>query len=189
MPYTNYLCSINGKVNKKDYVIYTGEKKTLSDKPIFQSQIEVTHPDHNSLEIKCDKREPKIIWNGGKGTFKAEITYSGETITKTSHTCLFTFLELYYLTTYDVKITAMNTEGYSDVIKREATTKYNDKAVIGCLIGFLIIVTSAVLLKIYYVKRKRDGEDEDCVNQDIFTNCEYVNVSMHGMETKQQTIW
>ncbi|XP_050950669.1 receptor-type tyrosine-protein phosphatase C isoform X1 [Labeo rohita] len=170
-PYKNYICSINGKVNKRDYVIFTGEKKTLSDKPIFKSEIEVTHPDHNSLEIKCEKKEPKIIWNGGKGTFKAEITYNGETISKTSDTCLFTFSDLYYLTTYDVKITATNTDGHSDFIKHETATKYNRKAVVGFL-AFLITVTSVVLFLIYLHKRKRicqhkNGEDEESV---------YVNV-------------
>ncbi|XP_050959831.1 receptor-type tyrosine-protein phosphatase C-like, partial [Labeo rohita] len=103
LPYTNYLCSINGQVNGKDYEIFNGVKKTLSDKPIFNSRIDVTHSDDNSLEIKCDKREPQIIWNGGKGTFKAEITYNGETISKTSDTCSFTFSDLSYLTNYDLK--------------------------------------------------------------------------------------
>ncbi|KAL1251239.1 hypothetical protein QQF64_019035 [Cirrhinus molitorella] len=164
LPYTNYKCSITGKVNGKDYEIYTGEKKTLSDKPLFRSEIEVHHPSHNSLEIKCEKKGPKIVWNGGKGTFKAEITYSGETISKTSDTCSFTFSDLYYLTTYDVKITAKNTEGHSDFIQNKADTKYNDKAVVGFL-AFLIIVTSIALLfvlfKIYLLKRKRTAEDEE----------------------------
>ncbi|KAI2650341.1 Receptor-type tyrosine-protein phosphatase C [Labeo rohita] len=177
LPYKTYKCSINGKVNEKYYEIYTGENKTHSAEPIFKSTaIEVTHPDHNSLEIKCDKREPKIIWNGGKGTFKAEITYSGETISKTSDTCSFKFQDLYYLTTYDVKvleshlmsfnicyslipkttkhtcvrikiwITATNTDGHSAFFKHEAATKF---------------ALLFVLFKIYLLKRKRTTEDEE----------------------------
>ncbi|KAI2650339.1 Receptor-type tyrosine-protein phosphatase C [Labeo rohita] len=159
LPYKKYKCSIKGKVSGKDYEIYTGENTTLSAKPDFKSEIEVTHPDHNSLQIKCENKGPKIIWNGGKGKFKANITNSGRTISKTSDTCSFTFSDLYYLTTYDITITAENTEGFSKVNnKHEATTKYNDKAVVG-LLAFLIVVTSVALLfvpfKMYHLKRKR----------------------------------
>ncbi|XP_050950399.1 receptor-type tyrosine-protein phosphatase C [Labeo rohita] len=129
LPYKKYKCSIKGKVSGKDYEIYTGENTTLSAKPDFKSEIEVTHPDHNSLQIKCENKGPKIIWNGGKGKFKANITNSGRTISKTSDTCSFTFSDLYYLTTYDITITAENTEGFSKVNnKHEATTKSSSLA-------------------------------------------------------------
>ncbi len=73
--------------------------------PIFKPKIEVHHPAHNSLEIKCEKMDSALVWNGGKGTFRAEITYSGETITADpQNRCLFTFSDLYYLATYDVKV-------------------------------------------------------------------------------------
>ncbi|KAI2650335.1 Receptor-type tyrosine-protein phosphatase C [Labeo rohita] len=184
-PYKNYICSINGKVNKRDYVIFTGEKKTLSDKPIFKSEIEVTHPDHNSLEIKCEKKEPKIIWNGGKGTFKAEITYNGETISKTSDTCLFTFSDLYYLTTYDVKVLESHLMSfsicYSLMLKSHVCWNYNldnRKAVVGFL-AFLITVTSVVLFLIYLHKRKRSVSPSCPLNSlnTLFTH----SVNVHQM--------
>ncbi|XP_059425930.1 receptor-type tyrosine-protein phosphatase C-like [Carassius carassius] len=165
LPYTNYECSIIGKVNQKDYVIYTGNRATLSDKPIFKSKSKVHNPTHNSLEINCKKLESDLVWNGGKGTFTAEITYNGDTRTAgPQNECLFTFSDLYYLATYKVKITAKNTEGDSAFITSEATTQYNDKAVVGFLV-FLIILTSVALLfvlfKIYLLKRKRATEDEE----------------------------
>ncbi|XP_052447048.1 receptor-type tyrosine-protein phosphatase C-like [Carassius gibelio] len=124
LPYTDYECSIIGKVNQKDYVIYTGNSTTLSGKPVFKTKTKVTFPSQNSLEINCEKMERDLIWNGGKGTFTAEIRYSG--YTKTSgpqNKCLFRFSDLYSLATYDVKITAMNTEGHS----AETTTKCHNK--------------------------------------------------------------
>ncbi|XP_026054633.1 receptor-type tyrosine-protein phosphatase C-like [Carassius auratus] len=105
LPYTDYTCSITGTVNQTNYVIYTGNSKILSDKPIFRSDIEVTHTSHNSLEIKCENKGPKIIWNGEEGTFEAEITYNGEPlITKPKTKCSFHFPDLYYLTTYNIKV-------------------------------------------------------------------------------------
>ncbi|XP_026054631.1 receptor-type tyrosine-protein phosphatase C-like [Carassius auratus] len=123
LPYTDYTCSITGTVNQTNYVIYTGYSTTLSDKPIFRSEIEVTHPSHNSLEIKCENKGPKIVWNGGEGIFEAEITYNGEPlITKPKTKCSFHFQDLYYLTTYKIKITAKNKE-HSASITSKATTQ------------------------------------------------------------------
>ncbi|XP_043078368.1 receptor-type tyrosine-protein phosphatase C-like [Puntigrus tetrazona] len=195
LPYKKYTCRITGTVDQTDYEIYTGDSETLSDKPSFQSKVEVTHASHNSLEIKCEINGPKIVWNGGEGKFKAEITYKGETITEdTQDTCLFKFSDLYYLTTYGIKITAINKEGHSALITSEATTNYNDKAVVGFLV-FLIIVTSIALLfmlfKKYFLRRKQsvsqeeeDGEDEDCVAQDIYVN---VPLRVHRPEKKTKS--
>ncbi len=72
--------------------------------PIFKSEIKVNYPAHNSLEIKCELKDPKIVWNGEKGTFLAEISYNGKTIPEENSTCMFTFPDLYYLATYDVKV-------------------------------------------------------------------------------------
>ncbi|XP_043079358.1 LOW QUALITY PROTEIN: receptor-type tyrosine-protein phosphatase C [Puntigrus tetrazona] len=164
LPYKTYKCRITGRVNQTDYLIYTDDIKTLSDKPSFKSKVEVTHASHNSLEIKCEINGPKIVWNGEKGNSKLK-SHTMETITEdTQDTCLFKFSDLYYLTTYGIKITAINKEGLSDLITSEATTKYNDKAVVGFLV-FLIVVTTAALLfvlfKIYILKRKRAAEDEE----------------------------
>uniref|UniRef100_A0A8C2IIM6 Receptor-type tyrosine-protein phosphatase C n=1 Tax=Cyprinus carpio TaxID=7962 RepID=A0A8C2IIM6_CYPCA len=121
--------------------------------PIFKSQIEVTHPSHNSLEIKCENKGPKIVWNGEEGTFTAEITYNGEPpITKNKSECSFHFSDLYYLTTYNIKVPK------SHLISFTICHSYNHNAVVGFLV-FLIIVTSVALLfvlfKIYLLKRKR----------------------------------
>lgn len=72
--------------------------------PIFQSEIEVHYLAHNSLEIKCENKKPKIVWNGEHGTFSAEITYNGETLSKNKTECSFQFPDLYYLTTYKIKV-------------------------------------------------------------------------------------
>ncbi|XP_052447059.1 receptor-type tyrosine-protein phosphatase C-like [Carassius gibelio] len=170
LPYTDYACSITGTIKQTNYVIYTVYSKTHSAEPDFRSQIEVTHPSHNSLEIKCENKGPKIVWNGGEGTFEAEITYNGEPlITKHKTKCSFHFQNLYYLTTYKIQITAKNKEGHLAFITSEATTRYNVKAVFGFRV-FLGVVTSIALLFVffetYFHKRKRDkedGEDEDCM--------------------------
>ncbi|XP_042605347.1 receptor-type tyrosine-protein phosphatase C-like isoform X7 [Cyprinus carpio] len=167
-PYKKYDCNITGTVNQKYYRIYTGNNATLSDKPSIKPETKVPkiiHPSHNSLEINCEKMKKDLVWNGGEGTFTAEITYNGETITAgPEDKCFFTFSDLYYLATYDVKITAVNKEGDSAFITYKANTLYNDKAVVGFLV-FLIIVTSVALLfvlfKIYLLKRKRTAEDEE----------------------------
>ncbi len=75
--------------------------------PIFNSKnstIKVNNPAHNSLEIECELKDPKIVWNGEKGTFFAEITYNGETIHKQNSTCMFIFPNLYYLATYNITV-------------------------------------------------------------------------------------
>uniref|UniRef100_A0A8C1ZUE8 Receptor-type tyrosine-protein phosphatase C n=1 Tax=Cyprinus carpio TaxID=7962 RepID=A0A8C1ZUE8_CYPCA len=131
-------------------------RKSSNFPPTFKPKTKVhkiSHPFHNSLEINCENIEQDIVWNGGEGKFKAEITYNGKPITAgPQNKCLFTFSDLYYLATYDHLsfIKAKESHGLE--------LQYNHNAVVGFLV-FLIVVTSVALLfvlfKIYLLKRKR----------------------------------
>ncbi|KAK7126948.1 hypothetical protein R3I94_018204 [Phoxinus phoxinus] len=160
-PYTKYKCHIEAEYKDEKYNINLLDQNTTSSNPNFTSVIIPMLLSHNSIRIHCEKVKN---WNGGNGTYTAEIKYNGKPIKyEKKNKCLFEFSDLSYLTPYDIEVTANNTEGFASSVTAKATTKYNDKAVIGIL-AFLIIVTSVALLfvlfKIYLLKRKRDPEDE-----------------------------
>lgn len=78
----------------------------LCSDPIFDPGFDLEYLSHNSIKIKCNLNKTNIVWNGGEGKYKAEIQYNGRTI-KTSNEmnhCLFTFEDLHYLTTYNIKV-------------------------------------------------------------------------------------
>ncbi|XP_065115598.1 receptor-type tyrosine-protein phosphatase C isoform X4 [Paramisgurnus dabryanus] len=168
-PYKYYTCDIKAMVttiasNDTDNVklsISSGTEQTDSAKPSISQTIHVDYTSHNSIKITCDG---VTDWNGKEGTYEAVLAYDGYSDTRSLPVkkCAFSFPDLYYLTTYNIKITATNGEKKSSEITHKTTTKYNDKAVIGFL-AFLIIVTSIALLfvlfKIFLLKRKRTPEE------------------------------
>ncbi|XP_051549220.1 receptor-type tyrosine-protein phosphatase C-like isoform X8 [Myxocyprinus asiaticus] len=161
-PYTEYECEMNATMSGMKYTISKLLKKTMPYKPNFTSKIKVNYHGHNSFTAKCDG---PTYWNGEEGTFKAELINNRKhEITTKSQKCNFDFSNLYYLTTYTIKITAINGNNLEEHISDETTTRYNDKAVIGFLV-FLIIVTLVALLfvlyKIVLLKRKRHKEEEN----------------------------
>ncbi|XP_051980081.1 receptor-type tyrosine-protein phosphatase C-like isoform X6 [Xyrauchen texanus] len=161
-PYTDYNCEMKA-TSDKTYNISNFNQKTKASNPDFK-EIKVTyHHNKNYFTATCNESGD---WNGKEGTFQAELINNKkiEISTKYQKKCHFTFSDLYYLTTYKIKITATNGNGLEQHIETEATTDYNDKAVIGFLV-FLIIVTSIALLfvlfKIVLLKRKRREEEEN----------------------------
>ncbi|XP_059399381.1 receptor-type tyrosine-protein phosphatase C [Carassius carassius] len=161
-PFTIYTCVITANHEDHQYTIFSKTVKTSSANPILKP-ITVQKTSHNSVQIKCYD----IIndWNGDPDVFGAVIKYNGHPIKYAEKTdsCLFSFSDLHYLTTYDIEVNATNKQRNVTVVHKTFTTNYNDKAVIGFLV-FLIIVTSIalflVLFKLYLLKRKRNAEDE-----------------------------
>ncbi|XP_051766763.1 receptor-type tyrosine-protein phosphatase C [Ctenopharyngodon idella] len=163
-PFTLYKCKIEAEYMGETFNIPLNERETHSTNPKFTSEIKWHYISHNSIGINCGSVDN---WNGRPGTYDAEIKYNGErTDFFEGHTtCSFNFSNLYYLTTYDIEVTARNKEGdWSQRTIKNVPTKYNDKAVIGFL-AFLIVLTSIALLfvlfKIYLLKRKHNAEDEE----------------------------
>uniref|UniRef100_A0A8C1ZUP6 Receptor-type tyrosine-protein phosphatase C n=1 Tax=Cyprinus carpio TaxID=7962 RepID=A0A8C1ZUP6_CYPCA len=147
------VCKLYAIVSEMCFVLFCLIEPTFKPKTKVHK---ISHPFHNSLEINCENIEQDIVWNGGEGKFKAEITYNGKPITAgPQNKCLFTFSDLYYLATYDVKVFESHLMSLSI---------YNHNAVVGFLV-FLIVVTSVALLfvlfKIYLLKRKRSVTAED----------------------------
>uniref|UniRef100_A0A8C1ZUE5 Receptor-type tyrosine-protein phosphatase C n=1 Tax=Cyprinus carpio TaxID=7962 RepID=A0A8C1ZUE5_CYPCA len=143
------VCKLYAIVSEMCFVLFCLIEPTFKPKTKVHK---ISHPFHNSLEINCENIEQDIVWNGGEGKFKAEITYNGKPITAgPQNKCLFTFSDLYYLATYDVKVFESHLMSLSI---------YNHNAVVGFLV-FLIVVTSVALLfvlfKIYLLKRKRSS--------------------------------
>lgn len=71
--------------------------------PSFSPEITFEFPSHNSIAIKCNRVK---IWNGEEGVYKAEIIYNGKLykFSEEVKDCQFTFPNLHYLTTYNVKV-------------------------------------------------------------------------------------
>uniref|UniRef100_A0A8C2GI05 Receptor-type tyrosine-protein phosphatase C n=1 Tax=Cyprinus carpio TaxID=7962 RepID=A0A8C2GI05_CYPCA len=148
------VCKLYAIVSEMCFVLFCLIEPTFKPKTKVHK---ISHPFHNSLEINCENIEQDIVWNGGEGKFKAEITYNGKPITAgPQNKCLFTFSDLYYLATYDVKVFESHLMSLS--ICHSLKPKNNHNAVVGFLV-FLIVVTSVALLfvlfKIYLLKRKR----------------------------------
>ncbi|XP_067272158.1 receptor-type tyrosine-protein phosphatase C isoform X3 [Pseudorasbora parva] len=163
-PFTNYSCAITAQdINKRKHEIHRDKYETLSSGPKLSS-MSVLKTSHNSFDIKCNIETKD--WNGVRGNFTAEIKYNGIKIKSLGpkRTCLFSFSDLDYLTTYTIELKATNEQGNSTIKSETTSTSYNDKAVIGFL-AFLIFITSIalcfVLFKIYLLKKKRNVEDEE----------------------------
>uniref|UniRef100_W5LE63 protein-tyrosine-phosphatase n=1 Tax=Astyanax mexicanus TaxID=7994 RepID=W5LE63_ASTMX len=103
---------------------------------------------NNIIEVSCDNKE----WHGNNNLFYAKLDPEHEWTKLEPRTkCSFSFKNLYYLTTYQLKVLL-----YCGFEKFICCISDNSGAVLGFL-GFLIVVTSIalmfVLYKIYLLKR------------------------------------
>ncbi|XP_073793939.1 receptor-type tyrosine-protein phosphatase C isoform X10 [Danio rerio] len=175
--YTEYKCSISAHINSTiggEPFVTRFIQRTKSYKPMFgdKKDVNVSGRSHNSFLVNC-KNLTETQWNGPRGLYQFELTSSGNTNKyNNSINCSFLFENLYYLTNYTIKITAINGHGKYSIVSTSTSTRYNDTAVIGFL-AFLIVVTSIALLfvlyKIFLLKRKRrtPEEDEICLTQPL----------------------
>ncbi|KAL2090380.1 hypothetical protein ACEWY4_015068 [Coilia grayii] len=163
-PFTKYTCTVTPNYERhplKQAADITIE--TYSDKPDTPGGIsEREAPQNNALRVTCN---PVLNWNGGKGHYHATLDPPGIHDIKPKETCHFTFEDLSYLTEYKISITAKNNNGNTSAeVTYTASTRYNDKAVIGIL-AFLIILTSIALLfvlyKIYILQKRSNNDHPD----------------------------
>uniref|UniRef100_A0A3B3Q8H0 protein-tyrosine-phosphatase n=1 Tax=Paramormyrops kingsleyae TaxID=1676925 RepID=A0A3B3Q8H0_9TELE len=107
---------------------------------------------HNSFSFSC---------NFGGSFYGSEKIYEA-TIQRTGYDaeepkkfkeCKFSFEDLYYLSSYIVKVLSFmgNGQFYSDAVSKTFDTKYNDKAVIGFLAFFIVLVSLALLFVLYKI--------------------------------------
>ncbi|XP_072555526.1 receptor-type tyrosine-protein phosphatase C-like isoform X2 [Paramormyrops kingsleyae] len=165
-PYTYYTFSVTalyyGTLLKP-----TAEKtiQTLPGKPKGTVEIHTVETSHNSFNVSC---EFKGKMYGPQEEFKATIRRIGydTEFPKTFERCQFSFTNLYYLSSYNVTVEVFNGHFYSDAetipnSSKEFRTKYNDKAVAGFLIFFLVLLPLALLFvmyKIYALHKKNSYE-------------------------------
>lgn len=74
--------------------------------PVFRNNaLKVNVSSQNTINIYCENLV--MFWNGERDSYIAEIQYSGASTylkEKTSPKCFFEFPDLYYLTSYDIKV-------------------------------------------------------------------------------------
>ncbi|XP_053549781.1 receptor-type tyrosine-protein phosphatase C isoform X2 [Bombina bombina] len=158
--YTEYTLIVSA-YNKDEDKALKGKKdskscRTNTAKPEKVEEVKSHVGPNNVITIKCNDPQKK---NGPDGKFILE--YDNIRLNKTK--CDFRLENLNYLTTYKFKIFYNNTEFTGEAITEVASTKYNDKALIGFLV-FLIILTSLalmlVLFKIYKLQKRGSSHCE-----------------------------
>nr|XP_023660932.1 receptor-type tyrosine-protein phosphatase C-like [Paramormyrops kingsleyae] len=168
-PYTDYIFFVKawygeqyfGRSENKIY-------KTLAGKPSGSiTIIDFKEISHNSFSFSC---------NFGGSFYGSEKIYEA-TIQRTGYDaeepkkfkeCKFSFEDLYYLSSYIVKVKVGNGQFYSDAVSKTFDTKYNDKAVIGFLAFFIVLVSLALLFVLYkiYALQKRNSYYVDILPYD-----------------------
>ncbi|XP_026178722.1 receptor-type tyrosine-protein phosphatase C isoform X5 [Mastacembelus armatus] len=161
-PYTNYTCDIqptynNKKVNKQPEV----KLETDPGRPDQITKLNVNVSEHNVIKVTCDRAKNL---NGPEERYIIRLRYAGGTDVVASQNgpkCNTEFKDLSYLTKYTVEVTVFNGIFESEPMRKDVSTLYNDKAVIGFLV-FLIIITFVALLfvsyKIYILKRRKSHD-------------------------------
>ncbi|XP_072555524.1 receptor-type tyrosine-protein phosphatase C-like [Paramormyrops kingsleyae] len=159
-PYTDYIFFVKawygeqyfGRSENKIY-------KTLAGKPSGSiTIIDFKEISHNSFSFSC---------NFGGSFYGSEKIYEA-TIQRTGYDaeepkkfkeCKFSFEDLYYLSSYTVKVKVGNGQFYSDAVSKKFDTKYNDKALTGFLAFFIVLLCLALLFVLYkiYAHQKRDS--------------------------------
>ncbi|XP_048833708.1 receptor-type tyrosine-protein phosphatase C-like isoform X4 [Brienomyrus brachyistius] len=140
-----------GESEKKIY-------KTLPGKPRVTITIDHKEISHNSFNVGC-KFEGQI--NGPNTIYEATIQrtgYDAEEPKKSKH-CKFSYEDLYYLSSYVVKVRMWNGHFYSDDASEQFDTKYNNKALIGFLAFFIVFGFLAFMFVWYkiHVLQKRNS--------------------------------
>ncbi|XP_037625441.1 receptor-type tyrosine-protein phosphatase C-like isoform X1 [Sebastes umbrosus] len=175
-PFTYYTCKVQPKYDNSDIPqTATVNQKTKVGIPDDIHGLTVTVLDHNVIRVTCDY---KGSFNGPVVTqrFIARLHNAGVTKELRNTTCDFSFKDLSYLTEYNVEVTAYNGEHESKPKKKDGvTTSYNDKALIGCLVNFIIIILSVALgvavYKIYVLRRRKSRNDVMMLEQEaIYAN-------------------
>ncbi|XP_015243349.1 PREDICTED: receptor-type tyrosine-protein phosphatase C [Cyprinodon variegatus] len=170
-PFTDYVCTgdiknnsvyINKTTLPVHFNIYCGGLKTtasqwkeeqIPDKP---EVLKIEYPENNKILVKFSAKD----FRGPEPKYIAELVgVPGSE--KTQQNPEFEFEDLNYLTSYRIKVQTYNGKHKSEYEEIDATTLYNDKALIGFLV-FLIIITSVALLlvlyKIYVLKRRKSHD-------------------------------
>ncbi|KAJ7986230.1 hypothetical protein DPEC_G00337800 [Dallia pectoralis] len=151
-PFTDYKCSVQPNKYKemaiKKMTYIGGTIKTSPGEP-DKVTFQLTLTKNNEITIKCHNYTD-TAWKGNRGTFTARIT-SPHQKSKTEKNCEFVFNDLSYLTTYKVEVFAWNNKLQSVVEEKEFTTRYNDKALTGFLVFFIILTSLALLLVLYKI--------------------------------------
>ncbi|XP_074492789.1 receptor-type tyrosine-protein phosphatase C-like [Sebastes fasciatus] len=145
-------------VSKGKYVVFLLSLTAPED--IHDLTVDVL--DHNVIRVTCDYKGRNH--NGPEKKFIARLHNAGVTKELKNKTCDFDFKDLSYLTEYNLEVTAYNGEHESKPKKKDGvTTSYNDKALIGCLVAFIIIIISVALgvavYKIYVLRRRKSRND------------------------------
>ncbi|XP_049443500.1 receptor-type tyrosine-protein phosphatase C-like isoform X1 [Epinephelus fuscoguttatus] len=182
-PFTMYKCKVQPKYNYEEVASPSPvtEFQTEPGKPEDIPHVEWSNPEHNVVRVSCTYGKR---FNGPQKEYIAHLYYNGvHQEKKTSpglHNCKFEFKDLSYLTEYEVKVFAFNGHHYSNPKIITVTTSYNSKALIGCLVVFIIVFVALVVVvyKIYIPWRKKSRND---VNDDMMLEqtAIYVNVPQH----------
>uniref|UniRef100_A0A803JPQ8 Receptor-type tyrosine-protein phosphatase C n=1 Tax=Xenopus tropicalis TaxID=8364 RepID=A0A803JPQ8_XENTR len=171
--YTLFVKAVNNKTDKylhgKEIEIKcrtdVGKPESIEQSPT------VKLTSNNAIEIDC--QYPKKM-NGPKK--EMHLNYSGEYKTSFGKiqkhpNCHFRIEDLNYLTNYTFKLTPFNGKEFGLSTEVSIKTKYNDKALIGFLVFFIIITTLALLLVLFKIYKLQRGSSSQCeilplVNQD-----------------------
>ncbi|XP_058887754.1 receptor-type tyrosine-protein phosphatase C-like isoform X4 [Acipenser ruthenus] len=128
--------------------------------PARPKNVKVYFPENNQIKIVCDGKANDGIW------YLSKMSKSDSTDLKHNRICEFNYYNLHYLTEYTFEVRIYNNLTTSDPEIFTATTKYNDKALIGFL-AFLIVLTSLalafVLYKIYLLQKKNSDSSDESV--------------------------
>ncbi|XP_078025030.1 receptor-type tyrosine-protein phosphatase C-like isoform X3 [Epinephelus lanceolatus] len=181
-PFTKYKCTVQPKYNYEEVARPSPDTEvwTKVGKPEDIPHVDWTNPEHNVVRVSCTYGKR---YNGPKKEYTAHLYYNGAPQGEkppVKH-CNFEFKDLSYLTEYEVKVFAFNGHHYSNPTEITVTTSYNSKALIGCLVVVVIIVSVAsavVVYKIYILWRKKSRND---ANDDMVLESteDYVNVPQH----------
>ncbi|XP_072555749.1 receptor-type tyrosine-protein phosphatase C-like isoform X5 [Paramormyrops kingsleyae] len=137
--------------------------QTLPGKPKGKVDITIIETSHNSYNVSCTFDEKDVY--GPQKKYNATIQRIGydTEYSQEFKTCYFSFTNLYYLSSYKVKVKVGNGHFYSDDASKQFDTKYNDKAVIGFLAFFIVLVSLALLFVLYkiYALQKRNSYNND----------------------------
>ncbi|XP_064792104.1 receptor-type tyrosine-protein phosphatase C-like isoform X2 [Oncorhynchus masou masou] len=170
-PFTNYICSIEPRYKDTSYDTFPSVSETIQTAAGVPDEVRgktsVTYTQNNAFTITCEELKP-FQWKGKENWYIATITGSEA---KKQKKCNFTFADLSYLADYTVQIFTYNGKYTSKRIETHITTRYNDKAVIGFLVFFIILMSLALLFflyKIYNPQRKTSNTTSETKTTVIF---------------------
>ncbi|KAL4635053.1 receptor-type tyrosine-protein phosphatase C [Arapaima gigas] len=173
--FTNYSCSV--KAIYKSKVTVETKNLTIQTSPGIPDNVtihSINLVSNNEVKVSCKLNETS---NGPYTYYIAEIKdISANDVfhTRNNTTCSFSVANLNYLTEYTLKVHVFNGKHHGANVAKTFSTKYNDKALIGFLAFFIVLVSVALLLVLYkiYLLHKRNSNNNDermeliCNNED-----------------------